>query len=114
MIQAMIFDLDATLVQTEKLKALSYAKAAIDLCPHAGSEGEVIEAFKSFVGLPRRKVAEDLVDRFALEPKAIACMEEFGVSAPWQAFVQVRLSHYERMLADPQAMIGQRRQTRWN
>lgn len=29
MIQAMIFDLDGTLVQTEKLNALSYAKAAV-------------------------------------------------------------------------------------
>lgn len=30
-IRAMIFDLDGTLVQTEKLKALSYAKAAREL-----------------------------------------------------------------------------------
>ena len=29
MIQAMIFDLDDILVQTEKLKASSYAKAAV-------------------------------------------------------------------------------------
>ena len=28
----MIFDLDGTLVQTEKLKAQSYAHAAIELC----------------------------------------------------------------------------------
>ncbi len=35
MIQAMIFDLDGALVQAEKLKAPSYAKAAIDLFPHA-------------------------------------------------------------------------------
>jgi beta-phosphoglucomutase-like phosphatase (HAD superfamily) len=34
MIKAMIFDLDGTLVQTEKLKALSYAKAAVALCPY--------------------------------------------------------------------------------
>ena len=33
MIRAMIFDLDGTLVQTEKLKALSYAKAARMLRP---------------------------------------------------------------------------------
>ena len=43
MIQAMIFDLDGTLVQTEKLKALSYARAAIELCPHEVSEEQVIE-----------------------------------------------------------------------
>ena len=33
MIEAVIFDLDGTLVQTEKLKALSYAKAAVELNP---------------------------------------------------------------------------------
>jgi len=32
-VKAMIFDLDGTLVQTEKLKALSYARAAVELCP---------------------------------------------------------------------------------
>ena len=32
MIRAMIFDLDGTLVQTERLKALSYASAMTELC----------------------------------------------------------------------------------
>ena len=46
MIRAMIFDLDGTLVQTERLKALSYARAAVELCPHTLGEGEVVEAFE--------------------------------------------------------------------
>ena len=33
MIRAMVFDLDGTLVQTEKLKALSYAREAVEICP---------------------------------------------------------------------------------
>jgi beta-phosphoglucomutase-like phosphatase (HAD superfamily) len=37
-IRAMIFDLDGTLVKTEELKALSYAKAAVELCPYTISE----------------------------------------------------------------------------
>ncbi|MGB0387003.1 MAG: HAD hydrolase-like protein [Ardenticatenaceae bacterium] len=45
MINAMIFDLDGTLVQTEKLKALSYAKAAVELRPEL-AEDEVFAAFK--------------------------------------------------------------------
>jgi HAD superfamily hydrolase (TIGR01509 family) len=100
----MIFDLDGTLVQTEKLKALSYAKAAVDLCPHDLTEAEVIEAFKEFVGLSRREVAQGLVKRFDLEFRAKARMDEFGVSAPWQAYVQVRLNHYDRMLADSEVI----------
>ena len=100
----MIFDLDGTLVQTERLKALSYARAAVELCPHALGEAEVVEAFKDVVGLSRREVAMALTERFDLEEKARARMDEFGVSAPWQAFVQVRLRFYEAMLADPEVL----------
>jgi beta-phosphoglucomutase-like phosphatase (HAD superfamily) len=42
-IKAIIFDLDGTLVQTEALKAASYAGAAVELRPDTFSEEEVIE-----------------------------------------------------------------------
>lgn len=109
MIRAMIFDLDGTLVQTERLKALSYAPAAVELCPRALAGEQVIEAFKEVVGLARQEVATALVERFDLEGKAQARMTEFGVTAPWQAFVQVRLRHYDQMLADPKVL----RSNRW-
>lgn len=101
MIQAWIFDLDGTLVKTERLKAISYARAAIELCPHDISEAEVIEAFKEVVGRSRREVAQFLVNKFQLEDKASQVMDDFGVSTAWQAFIQVRLKHYEGMLSDP-------------
>ena len=101
MIRAMIFDLDGTLVQTERLKAQSYARAAVELCPHDIHESDVIEAFKDVVGLSRREVATALVERFDLTQKARKRMVEFGVDTPWQAFVQVRLQIYAQMLADP-------------
>ena len=88
MIQAMIFDLDGTLVQTERLKALSYARAAIELCPWQVGESEVLEVFKEVVGLSRRSVAITLVERFELQEKARERMPEFAVDTPWQAFVQ--------------------------
>ena len=101
MIQAMVFDLDGTLVQTEKLKAVSYARAAMDLCPRSIREAEILEAFKEVVGLSRREVALALMERFGLEEKARALMAEMGVSTPWQAFVQIRLRHYKSMLSEP-------------
>ena len=104
MIEAMIFDLDGTLVQTERLKALSYARAAVELCPRDLNEADVIAAFRDVVGLSRREVALALVARFDLGEAARARMVEFGVSTPWQAFVQVRLRHYEAMLADPDVL----------
>lgn len=104
MIKAMIFDLDGTLVQTERLKALSYARAAIELCPFTLTETEAMAAFKEVVGLSRREVAQALIERFGLEEAARARMAEFGVDTPWQAFVQVRMRYYDAMLADPQVL----------
>ncbi|MFC1997980.1 HAD family hydrolase [Chloroflexota bacterium] len=101
MIRAMIFDLDGTLVKTERLKALSYARAAVELCPNDIDEADVLEAFKDVVGLSRQKVAIELVDRFNLHDRARERMSEFGVKTPWQAYVQIRLRIYDQMLADP-------------
>lgn len=101
MIRSVIFDLDGTLVQTERLKAISYARAAIDLCPRDLTEAEVIEGFKEVVGLSRREVALGLIEQFGLEEAAQTRMAEFGVDTPWQAFVQIRLAIYEQMLANP-------------
>jgi len=101
MILAVIFDLDGTLVETEELKALSYARAAVALRPEDLSVADVIDAFQEVVGLSRREVAMALIQRFGLEEAAQARIAEFGVDAPWQAYVQIRLRIYEDMLNDP-------------
>jgi len=98
--KAVIFDLDGTLVQTEILKAKSYARAAASLCPGFLEEREVVEAFKEVVGLSRHEVAKALLLRFDLEEAAKGKMAEYGVSTPWQAFVQVRMDIYESMISD--------------
>ena len=98
MIRAMIFDLDGTLVQTEKLKALSYAQAALELCQDDVSEDEVVAAFADVVGRSRREVAVFLMQRFGLEDAARALVPKYQVSTPWQAFVQLRVRYYAAML----------------
>ena len=60
MIRAFVFDLDGTLVETEELKALSYARAAAELRADL-NEGEVIAAFGDPVGLSRREAAGGLM-----------------------------------------------------
>jgi beta-phosphoglucomutase-like phosphatase (HAD superfamily) len=108
MIQALIFDLDGTLVQTEILKAQSYAKAAVELGKDRFTENDVVEAFKGVVGLPRQEVVQNLMRQFELETAAAGRMSEFDVLTPWQAFVQVRMKIYESMLADPLAIMKYR------
>jgi len=105
MIQSVIFDLDGTLVETEELKAFSYARAATELRPTL-RKAEVVDAFKDYVGLSRQDVATGLMVRFGLEDEARARMAEFGVKAPWQAFAQVRLRVYERLLADHDLILA--------
>ena len=106
MIKAILFDLDGTLAQTESLKAISYARAAVELRPDDLTEAKVIEAFKDVVGLSRREVSVALMKRFGLEESSRARMAEFGVKSPWQAFAQLRLRIYEAMLADAEILLA--------
>ena len=105
MIRAFVFDLDGTLVETEELKAFSYARAATELRPEL-NEGEVKEAFKDLVGLSRQEVAVGLMRRFGLEAAARAHMTEFGVNTPWQANLKIRLRISETLVADPDLILA--------
>lgn len=107
-INAFVFDLDGTLVQTERLKARSYAKAAVELCPENVTEGEVIEAYKEVVGESRQTVATTLMERFDLEAASAERMTGVDVDAPWQAFVQVRLDYYQDLVEDPDVLRNHR------
>jgi beta-phosphoglucomutase len=106
-IRAFVFDLDGTLVETEKLKALSYARAAEQLRPDL-DEDEVVAAFEDFVGLSRQEVAVGLMRRFGLEDAARKRMQEFGVEEPWRAYVRIRLRIYESLLSDPERVLAVR------
>jgi beta-phosphoglucomutase len=100
-ISAVIFDLDGTLVQTETLKAQSYARAAAELRPGQVSESDVIGAYDNLIGRSREEVAHALLDRFGLTDAAAARARALGVREPWEALVGIRLPIYEAMLGDP-------------
>ena len=70
MIQAVIFDLDGTLVHSERLKAQTYAVAAAELGQGIISEQEVVDAYREVAGSSRQEVAQFLLERFHLENAA--------------------------------------------
>lgn len=108
MYKAVVFDLDGTLVQTEQLKAASYAEAAHELDPGI-DPSEVDNAYKAVVGRSRHEAASTLLAHFHLEAAAGRRMGDFGVATPWQAFVQVRLAIYQKWITD----AGTIRRHRW-
>jgi beta-phosphoglucomutase len=92
-IRAVIFDLDGTLVQTEALKAISYAKAARQLKPSL-DEDAVISQYDDMIGRSRNEVAETLVERL-------------GLNVTWQQLIDIRMKIYDGMLADEQTVKKQ-------
>jgi beta-phosphoglucomutase len=107
-IRSIVFDLDGTLVRTERLKALSYGRAAREITGEARSERRAIEAFKDVVGRARSEVAPYIVGVAGLESAAAARMEETGASVPWQAYLQVRLAIYREMMSDRDVLLENR------
>ena len=104
MIRAVAFDLDGTLIQTERLKAQSYAQAAVQLKPASFSEQVVVDAFKDFVGGSREEVTKGLLARFDLEEAARKRMDEFSASAPWQVLARLRLQIYQEMISNEKTL----------
>lgn len=100
MIKAVIFDLDGTLVRTEELKALSYARAAVSLVPHL-SEGTIIDGYKDVVGLPRQEVSEYLVKKLILEGALQSQMQGYKVDAPWKVLAEKHVEIYKVMIETP-------------
>ncbi len=104
MINTVIFDLDGTLVQTEILKANSYARAVVELSSNAVTEKEVVQVFKEVVGRSRQEVAQTILERFHLEEASGKLIADFKVDRPWQVLVQIRLKIYESALNDPELL----------
>ena len=109
MIKAMMFDLDGTLVQSEKLKALSYAMAVQRLRGLSAPEPQAIEAYRDIVGASREVASRHIVDKLALDADLRPHMGAYDASEPWEVLTAMRKSIYDDMVADPQVL----RDNRW-
>lgn len=97
MIKAIIFDLDGTLVQTEIVKAHSYAKALASISQNKVTEDEVIQNFKNYVGLSRADVAKNLVKDYWSK---LNYLSSDSVEVE-DKLIEHRLEIYNTMLEDP-------------
>ena len=98
MIKAVIFDLDGTLIQTEILKAKSYAQAISTLTKGVVEMQQVLDKFSAHVGLSRYEVVAGLVYEFF----SMLHMHFKGKSTVeiQQLVLSERLSVYQQMLQD--------------
>jgi beta-phosphoglucomutase len=103
-ISAIIFDLDGTLVQSEKLKALSYAMAVQRLRGLSEPDPRAIEAYREIVGSARDVASRHIVDSLELEPDLRPLMVQNGASEPWEVLTAMRTEIYDNMVADPQVI----------
>ena len=109
MIRAVIFDLDGTLVQSEKLKARSYAIAAQRLLNLAEPDPRAIEAYRMIVGSSRDVASHYVMERLGLQVKLLPLVAQYGVSQPADVLSAMRKTIYDQMVADPQVL----RENQW-
>jgi beta-phosphoglucomutase-like phosphatase (HAD superfamily) len=109
MIKAFLFDLDGTLVQTEKLKAQSYAIAVQRLLGLARPEQRAIDAYEEMLGTSREIASQHIVEKLKLEKVLKEHMTEYNVTQPRDVLTAMRSSIYIDMIMDPEAV----RQNQW-
>lgn len=104
MIRAIMFDLDGTLVQSEKLKAQAYAVAVQRLRGLPEPDPRAIEAYRNIVGASREVATQFVIEQLGLEPDLRPLLGEYGKSETWEVLTDIRTAIYSEMVADPQVL----------
>ena len=104
MITAIVFDLDGTLVQSEKLKAQSYAIAVQRWRGLDRPDIRAITAYQATVGASREVASQFVIDQLNLEPYLRPLAGEYGTREPSEVLTQMRTTIYNEMVADPQVL----------
>lgn len=104
MIQAIIFDLDGVLVQTEKLKALAYSKAVQVIRGLLEPDYRAGEAYREVVGASRETTSRYVMNKLGLVEDLRPIMARYGVSKPEDALTAVRYEIYYDIIGEPQVI----------
>lgn len=101
MIRAFLFDLDGTLVQTEKLKALAYAIAVQLVRGLFEPDQRAIDAYRESIGVPQDIASQHIMEKLDLREELRPLMKEYDVSAPAQVLKKIWTDLYPKMVANP-------------
>jgi len=104
MIRAIIFDLDGTLVQSEKLKALAYAMAVQRIRGLPEPDQMAVEAYREIVGADRNTASRHVMKKLGLENELSPLMSRYDATEPWEVLTAMRRDIYSGMVADPKVL----------
>ncbi len=90
MIGAIMFDMDGTLVQSEKLWAQSYAIAVQRLRSLPEPDQWVIEAYREVVGASQDVASRHIIDSLGLDPELHQLMGQYHGSETWEVLEAMR------------------------
>lgn len=105
MIEAIMFDLDGTLVQSERLKAQSYAMAVQRLRGLPEPDSRAVEAYREIVGATREVASRHVMESLGLEEELRPLMAEHGATTPEGVLTALRTAIYTDMVADDQIIL---------
>jgi len=88
-ISAFIFDLDGTLVETEQLKALSYANVVGDLTGARIPDHRAVELYERIVGSTDEMVCRQMIEEFGISEALEPVDGEL-----WKRLHQIRMDEY--------------------
>ena len=100
MIRAVIFDLDGTLVDSERLNAGVYMQAIYGLRRNGIAEERIIELYVQRIGRGSREITCRLfLEELGLETECRALMAKYEVQEPWQVLSAMRDDLYVKMIS---------------
>ncbi|MDG0865658.1 HAD family hydrolase [Candidatus Lucifugimonas marina] len=100
-VRAFIFDLDGTLVETERLKAKSYATVVGRLTGANSPDRRAIELYERIVGSTDEMVCRQMIDEFGIADS----LEEVEGEL-WKHLHQIRMDEYRVTDGAPNQLLG--------
>lgn len=106
--RAVIFDVDGTLVQTERLKAQSYAIAAQRLLSLDEPDERAIDAYREIVGSARQIASRHVMEKLSLRGVLEPLRASYDVTEPEDVLTAMRLEIYDDIVRDPAVILANR------